>query len=97
MRGRYTASARTDIDNILTRIGKDNPAAKTAVGAAIKVAITRLCSFPYLGAVTDQSGIYMKIARPYHYQIFYRIASDTLVIRSVRHPARRRPPNEKEF
>jgi plasmid stabilization system protein ParE len=34
----------------------------------------------------------MRIARPYHYLIFYQIVDETVIVRNVRHPARRRPP-----
>jgi len=88
---RYTATAHVEIDDILDHITNDNPAAATAVGAAIKGAVARLRHFPLIGAETDEPGIYMKIARPYRYLIFYRIDGETVVVRNVRHASRRRP------
>lgn len=93
MKVRYTATARAGIDGILAPIADDNPTAAAAVAAAIKAAVRRVRTFPGIGAKTDQPGIYMKIARPYQFLVFYRVAGDTIVIRNVRHPARRRPPN----
>jgi plasmid stabilization system protein ParE len=95
MRVRYTATARAETDDILNHIANDNPAAAAAVGAAIKAAVARLPSFPRMGAETDEAGIYIKIVRPYRYLIFYRIDGETVVIRNVRHPARRRPPSDR--
>ncbi len=95
MRVLYTATAHADADEILARIAEDNPNAAAAVGAAIKSAMARLGSFPRIGAETDEAGIYMKIVRPFRYLIFYRITGDTVVIRNVRHPARRRPPSDQ--
>ena len=91
MRVLYTATALAEADDILTHIADDNPAAAAAVGAAIKAAIARLRSFPRIGAETDEPGTYIKIARPYRYLIFYRADGNTVVIRNIRHPARRRP------
>jgi plasmid stabilization system protein ParE len=92
---RYTATARAEIDDILAHIANDNPSAAAAVGAAIKGAIARLRYFPRIGAETDDAGVYMKIVRPFRYLVFYSIDGESLVIRNVRHPARRRPPSEQ--
>jgi len=91
MRLQYTNTARADIAAILSRIAKDNPTAASSVAAAIKATAARLRSFPFIGAETDDRGVYIRIARPYHYLIFYQIVDDTVIVRNVRHPARRRP------
>jgi toxin ParE1/3/4 len=91
MKVRYTATARAEIEDILSNIERDSPRAAAAVAATIKTAIVRLASFPKIGAPTDLPGIFVKISRPYRYLIFYRIDGATIVIRNVRHPARRRP------
>ena len=93
MRVRYTATARAEADDIFAHIANDNPAAAVAVASAIRGAVARLRSFPHIGAATDESGIWIKIVRPYRYLIFYSIDRDAVVIRNIRHPARRRPPN----
>ena len=91
MKVRYTATAHAEADDILVRIKNDNPGAAAAVGAAINAVVTRLRSFPRIGAETDEPGSYITIVRPYRYLIFYRIEGETVVIRNIRHPARRRP------
>jgi plasmid stabilization system protein ParE len=88
---RYTATAHAETDDILARIAKDNPDAAVAVGAAIRAAVAQLSSFPRMGTETDEPGIYLRIARPYRYLIFYRVEHEKIVIRNIRHPARRRP------
>jgi toxin ParE1/3/4 len=92
MRLRYTATARAEVAAVLSRIARDNPTAAASVAAAIRSTIVRLCSFPFIGTETSYRGVYMRIARPYHYLIFYEIVDETLIVRNVRHPARRRPP-----
>ena len=47
--------------------------------------------FPFICALTDDHGVYMRIARPYHYLIFYQVVDGSLVVRNLRHPARRCP------
>ena len=95
MRIRYTATARSEADEIFQHIARDNLVAAAAVAAAIKDAIARLVVFPRIGAATNDPNVFTKIARPYHYLIFYSIDRDTIIIRRVRHPARRRPPSER--
>jgi toxin ParE1/3/4 len=91
MKVHFTDSASADIEEILAQIKTDNTVAAAAVALAIREATARLSLFPRIGAETDHPGIFMKIVRPYRYLIFYRIESDVVVIRNVRHPARRRP------
>ena len=91
----YTATALAETNHILARIAEDNSSAAVAVGAAIKTATARLGSFPRMGAETEDAGVYMKIARPYQYLIFYSVVGSTVLIHNVRHPARRRPPGDR--
>jgi plasmid stabilization system protein ParE len=94
MRTRYTATARSEADEIFRHIAKDNPVAAAAVAAAIRTAIARLAAFPRIGAATNDPNVLIKIARPYQYLIFYSVERDAVIIRRVRHPARPRPPSE---
>lgn len=92
MKLHYTSTARSEIAIILSRIAEDNRTAASSVAAAIKATIARPRSFPFIGAQTNDRDVYVRIARPYHYLIFYQITDETVIIRNVRHPARRRPP-----
>lgn len=89
---RYTATARAEADEIFHQIARDNPVAAAAVATAIKDAIARLAAFPRIGAMTNDPKVFIKIARPYRYLIFYGIEHGTVVVRRIRHPARQRPP-----
>lgn len=91
MRIIYSPAAQSDIIEILRGIRPDNEPAATAVAIAIKVTISRLRKFPYMASLTQERDVYMKIARPYEYLIFYEIVDDSIVILAVRHPARKRP------
>ena len=93
MRIRYTATARAEADKIFRHIVRDNPVAASAVAAAIKDAIARLATFPRIGAATNDTNVFVKIARPYHYLIFYSLDGDTITVRRIRHPSRQRPLN----
>ena len=94
MRVRYTATALAETNDIVARIAEHNATAAVAVGAAIKTAIGRLSSFPRMGTETEDAGVYMKIARPYDYLIFYSVFGNAVLIHNVRHPARQRRSSE---
>jgi plasmid stabilization system protein ParE len=68
---------------------------RRAVVAAIKDDIATLTLFPRIGSATDDPAVLIKIARPYHYLIFYSIAGNAVLIRRVRHPARQQKANEQ--
>ena len=91
---RYTATAVAETNDIVARIAEHNATAAIAVGAAIKTAIGRLGSFPRIGTETEHAGVYMKVARPYDYLIFYSVAGSAVLIHNVRHPARQWPSSE---
>ena len=95
MRLRYTATARTEIADILTTIASENPEAAERVASAIKSAAARLLRFPLIGRRTDMTDVRVKLARPYHHLIFYSVERETVVIRNVRHPAQRRPKADR--
>jgi toxin ParE1/3/4 len=87
----YTDTAHAEAEELFSYIANENPAAATAVIAAIEAAVARIRSFPRAGVATERSGISAMLAWPYRYLIFYEIAGDTIISRNVRHPARRRP------
>jgi plasmid stabilization system protein ParE len=91
MRARYTATARVEIDAILSHIAVDNPPAALAVATAIKAAVARLRYFRRVTPDTNDPNVHMQIAEPYGYLIFYSVEGDDLMIRHVWHPSRQRP------
>ncbi len=51
MKVRYTATARDEIADIISYIGRDNPRAAARVASAIEIAITLLSRHPRIGRV----------------------------------------------
>jgi toxin ParE1/3/4 len=91
MKVRYTDTALSEIDDILSYIAKDNPLAAEEVGAVMWATIARVAEFPRLAIETDLPGVRVAPVLPYRYLIFYSTYHDALVIRNVRHSARERP------
>lgn len=90
MRRRYTETANHESEQLFASIAADNPAAAAKIAATIEATIARLSSFPRLGAETDVDAVRVIVARPYAYLIYYTVENDVLLIRNIRHPARRR-------
>ena len=67
----YTATAHAQAEELFSYIANENPAAATAVVAAIQAAVARLASFPRAGVATERSGVYAVLSWPYRYLIFY--------------------------
>ena len=93
MKVRYTRAALKHIAAIVDHIQRDNPSAATDVRDAIQSTIDRVVAFPLIGSDTDRPDILVIPARPYTYLIFYTATDAWIIVRSVRHPARRRPAN----
>lgn len=94
MRVRFTDTANNEADQLFAHIAAHNPKAAGELAHKVEVIIARLRSFPHLGADTDISSVRVIVARPHPYLIFYSIQPDALVIRNIRHPARRWPSSE---
>ena len=93
MNVRYTKTALKHIAAIVDHIQRDNPSAATDVREAIQSTIDKVVAFPSIGSDTDRPDIRVISARPYTYLIFYTAADAWIIVRRVRHPARRRPAN----
>ena len=93
MKVRYTNAALKHIAAIVDHIQRDNPSAATDVKDAIQSTIDRVVAFPSIGSDTDRPDILMIPARPYTYLIFYTATDAWIIIRYIRHSARRRPAN----
>ena len=88
---RYTRTALAEIDSIYGYLAEQNPLAATAVLAAVEKTISRLQLFPESAVATNVPDVRVATIYPYPYLIFYAIHDDTVVIRNIRHAARRRP------
>ncbi len=89
MKIRLTSTARAELDDILSHIAEDNPAAAHDVSVTLHEAIARLGHFPRLAAETDVPGVYMIPALPYRYLVFCSIEKEAVIIRNIRHSARK--------
>jgi toxin ParE1/3/4 len=90
MKARYTRTALREIEAVFSYIAQHNPSSAGAVIQVIEKIIARLVEFPQSGVATNLAGVRVAIASPYPYLIFYSVESESLVIRNVRHAARRR-------
>lgn len=95
MRIEYTRTALREIDDIFSYIAAENPVAARRVIAMIERVVGRLAAFPQSGVATDMAGVRMTPALPFPYLIFYSIDGDILIVRNVRHAARRREDSDR--
>lgn len=91
MRILYTATALDEIEGIFAHIAKDNLRAASDVIAVIEKTVARLSEYPQSAVETDLQDVRVALALPHPYLIFYSVEGGSLVIRNVRHAARRRP------
>jgi addiction module RelE/StbE family toxin len=91
MTRRYTRTALAEIDSIYSYLLEENPLAAKSVLAALEKTVTRLETFPYSAVATSIADVRVATIYPFPYLIFYTVEVDTVVIRNIRHAARRRP------
>jgi len=90
MRVTYTATALSEIEDILTFIARDNPSAALRVSATILSTIDRVAQFPYIAVESNVPGVRVAPVLPYRYLVFFTVTKDRLIVRNVRHSARNR-------
>jgi toxin ParE1/3/4 len=91
MRVRYTATALSETEEIISYIAEHNRSAAVAVRERIERTIALLAEIPEMAQLTDEPGVRKLPLRSYPYVIFYTVNGDELVILHVRHGARRLP------
>jgi toxin ParE1/3/4 len=94
MRLQLTRQAVRDIQGIADFIGAESPSAAHRARTRILETLRLLGEYPELGRVQALRAIRKAIVPGYGYLIYYHIdpASREVVVLTVRHPARRRPP-----
>lgn len=90
MRVRYTTTALSEIEDILTYIVKDNPSAALRVSVAILSTIDRVADFPYTAIESNVPDVRVAPVLPYRYLVFFSFAEGVLIVRNVRHSGRDR-------
>ncbi|QAU49680.1 type II toxin-antitoxin system RelE/ParE family toxin [Bradyrhizobium guangzhouense] len=90
MRLRVVSTAFAELAEIAEFIARDNPDASRGVVRRIEEVFTRIKQFPYMAHPADTSDIRIYPVRPFPYLVFYSIEQDEIIVRNVRHEARRR-------
>lgn len=85
----YTRRALRELNAVLDYIAIRSPQGAKNVNAQIKAVTDLLCDNPFLGTATDKPHIRRLVVTPYPYIIFYQPRKNEIIIRSVRHGARK--------
>jgi plasmid stabilization system protein ParE len=91
MRVVYTETALEEIEAILSHIANDNLSAAHRASASFLSTMDRIREFPRTAVEIDVPGAMVTPILPYRYLVFFTVAEDAIIIRNVRHSARRRP------
>jgi toxin ParE1/3/4 len=86
---RLTRPAARQLDQALAYIAQHNPQGANHVQARLQELMLLLLQHPFAGQATVRRGVRRIVASPYPYVLTYRIRNDEIIIRSVRHTARR--------
>jgi toxin ParE1/3/4 len=86
---RHTRAALRQLGAILAYIETHSPQGALKVKARIAQLIGILETQPFIGAATNKRGIRRAVAAPYPYIVLYEVRDGEIVIRAVRHGARR--------
>ena len=89
MRLRLTRTAARQLDHVLADITHHNPSGADAVRQRICACLELLLQHPYAGQTTDRRGIRRIVVFPYPYIMTYRVGPDEVIVRTIRHTARR--------
>jgi plasmid stabilization system protein ParE len=95
MNVRYTLTALAESDEILAYLRERSPAAAAAIARQIELVVSWIAEFPQMGHSVDDTGLRMLPVGRYPYLILYTAEKDEVVIRNIRHAARRRPWQER--
>lgn len=91
MKVRYNATALAQLDEILSYIQNETPAAAAAFSERLQRLTRLVAQFPLMGRPTDKPGVRILGIPEHRYVVFYRILADRDEIRilRIRHTSRR--------
>ena len=89
MKLRLTRTAARQLDHVLADITRHYPPSADAVLQQIGACLELLLRHPYAGQMTDRRGIRRIVVSPYPYIMTYRVGADEVIVRTIRHTARR--------
>jgi toxin ParE1/3/4 len=85
----FTNRAIRHLHQILAYLESHSPTGKANVQSKIDYCIQLIEEQPFSGRRSSVPGVYIKVVNPFPYLIFYRVKSDTVLILTIRHAARR--------
>lgn len=86
---RYTKTALRQLGNILAYIKSHSPQGARHVQERLAGLLSVLETHPHIGVRTDDRRIRRLVSTPYPYVILYQVSDDGVIIRSIRHGARK--------
>ena len=91
MRVRYAETALAEIDEILSWIAEDNPAAALKVAVAIERSVAWIARRPETSPIVHGESVRAKLVLGYQFRVFYEAGEGEIIIRNVRSTRRLRP------
>jgi toxin ParE1/3/4 len=85
----FAPRALRDLEHIESYLVERSPVGALNVLAAIKSSIDALAAFPKIGRSVDNAGHRALPVVHFPYVVFYRVASDEILILHIRHTSRR--------
>lgn len=89
MKLRLTGPAARQLDKVFAYLDLHNPQGARNVQRRIQEIMHLLLLQPQVGHTISKPGIRRMVVTPYPYAITYRIRDEEIIIRSIRHTARR--------
>ena len=90
MKLRFTRQALRDLEDIAGYLCEHNPAAALRVREALLESLKDLADFPELGRRQSVEGVRKYVTRRYSYLVYYAVDAETVIVLTIRHPARQR-------
>ena len=88
---RYTDTAASELEEILSHVSGRNLPAAAKIGARVQQTIDSLIRFTEMAQMTDEPGVRRMPVGRYPFLILYTVSDDELGILHVRHTARSYP------
>ena len=89
MKVRYTRSSLAQLNKILAHIEEHSPQGVRNVQARIQEVIALIAAAPFIGRQTRKPNVRRFNTHPYPYLIFYQVTGSEIIIRRIRHGARK--------
>lgn len=89
MRLRFTRTAASQLDPVIAVIAAESPQGAHNLYVRLQAVLTLLRQHLFAGQATVRAGFRRIVISPYPYLLTYRVGDGEIVIRSVRHGARK--------